>query len=82
MVELHVACHLCVSFSAQASGQPSVLYYAPLLFEKLGVVGNVSATGVTAGLGLTKVRDIRTNFVDWLICNFTSLLLVSVVSKV
>jgi MFS family permease len=39
----------------QLSGQPTVLYYAPVLLQNLGYSSNDSATFATIGLGLVKV---------------------------
>lgn len=39
----------------QLTGQPTVLYYAPVLFKRLGFNANTSATLATIGLGAVKV---------------------------
>ena len=39
----------------QASGQPAVLYYAPLLLKRVGLDGDVAANLATVGLGVAKV---------------------------
>lgn len=39
----------------QLTGQPTVLYYAPVLFKTLGFNKNASATLATVGLGVVKV---------------------------
>eukprot|EP00111_Clytia_hemisphaerica_P007116 TCONS_00020680-protein len=39
----------------QLTGQPTVLYYAPVLFKRLGFNMNTSATLATIGLGIVKV---------------------------
>lgn len=36
-------------------GQPTVLYYAPILFEQLGFESNQSSTLAVVGAGVTKV---------------------------
>ena len=39
----------------QFTGQPSVLYYAPTLFESIGYGSNTAAALQTVGLGIVKV---------------------------
>lgn len=44
-----------IVFFLQLSGQPSVIYYAPILLQNLGYDGNDAATLATIGLGVMKV---------------------------
>ena len=48
----------------QLTGQPTVLYYAPALFKRLGFNMNTSATLATIGLGVVKVTY-STNELDF-----------------
>jgi MFS family permease len=49
---------------AQFTGQPAVLYYAPLLFKRLGIPGDLAADMATIGLGVAK-------FISILVCVLT-----------
>ncbi|XP_065670487.1 solute carrier family 2, facilitated glucose transporter member 10 isoform X4 [Hydra vulgaris] len=44
-----------VIFFQQLSGQPTIIYYAPSLFQSLGFSSHVSSSLVTVGLGIVKV---------------------------
>ncbi|XP_028406379.1 solute carrier family 2, facilitated glucose transporter member 10-like [Dendronephthya gigantea] len=46
---------LGIVFFQQFTGQPSVLYYAPLIFENIGFRSHSAATLATVGIGLTKL---------------------------
>ena len=46
---------LDIYITLQFTGQPSVLYYAPTLFESIGYGSNTAAALQTVGLGIVKV---------------------------
>ena len=46
---------LDIFITLQFTGQPSVLYYAPTLFESIGYGSNTAAALQTVGLGIVKV---------------------------
>ena len=46
---------LDIYIALQFTGQPSVLYYAPTLFESIGYGSNTAAALQTVGLGIVKV---------------------------
>ena len=64
-VGVGVDCSLYHAFHAQFTGQPAVLYYAPLLFKRLGIPGDLAADMATVGLGIAKVLLLLVVF-NWL----------------
>ena len=48
-----------LSVFLQFTGQPSVLYYAPSIFENIGFQSHSAATLATVGIGITKVKPIQ-----------------------
>ena len=44
-----------INYFPQVTGQTNVLYYAPTIFQSLGLESNTAATLATVGLGLVKV---------------------------